>query len=183
MGEETILAPIRVTPAKAAVSGAAVATAATHRFTAYGRGNPQDIAAFASAKVLLEGAIAAEAGADNAAFKAVPGPCHYIVRLIAGRRTAEGEVETELQSISPLLGRMSILQPRPDEYREPTRSKQSQTSIVFEVCPAQRPSAGTATAASSISSHTRGVFDFTVIKGSVTHCVWTPTSGSDSVSG
>ena len=182
MGSETILAPIRVTPAKAVVSGAAVAAAATHRFTAYG-GNPQDIAAFASAKVLLERAIAAEAGADNAAFKAVPGPCHYIVRLIAGRRTAEGEVETELQSISPLLGRMSILQPRPDEYRELTRSKQSQSCIVFEVRPAQRPSAGTATAASSISSHTRGAFDFTVIKGSVTHCVWMPTSGSDSVSG
>jgi alpha-ketoglutarate-dependent taurine dioxygenase len=78
---------------------------------------------------------------------------------------------------------MSFRQPRRGEYREPNRSKQSQTSIVFEVCPAQRPSADTATASSSMSSHTRGAFDFTVVNGSVTHCEWTPASGSDNLFG
>jgi hypothetical protein len=181
MGSEAILAPIGTTPAKTTESAAAVATAAAHHFTAYGRANPRDIAAFVAAKVLLERAIAAEAGAGKPAFKV--GLRHYTVRLIAGCRTAEGEVETELETTSPLLGWMSIPQPRPGEAGELTRTKRSQTSIVLEVRPAQPPSGGASTASNSMSSRTRGAFDFAVVNGNVTHCVWTPTSGSENVSG
>ena len=168
MNSETILAPIR-RPAEAADSAAATAT--THHLTFYGRGNPQEIAAFAPAKVLLEGAIAAEAGTGKPAFKTGLGPRHYIVRLIAGGRTAEGEVETQLETTSLFLGRVWIQQPRSEECGELTRTERSETDMVFEVRPARRRYGDTATASNSLTSQTRGVFDLTVVNGSVTHCM------------
>ncbi len=187
MDSEIVLAPARVMPAKATECAAVVATAAPatiHHFTVYGRGTPQDISAFASAKVLLEGAIAAaQHGAANGVSKAGRGRRHYIVRLVAGGRISGTEVETNLETVSPLLGSMSVRHLPTDEYGQFGRTKRSQAEIVFEVRPPRQPRSDMAIASSSVGLRTRGAFDFTVVNGSVTHCEWIPSSGPDNISG
>jgi hypothetical protein len=117
----------------------------THHFISYGQGNLRDIAAFASAKVLLEGAIAAaereaDSGAVNAIFKPSPGRRHSVVRLMGSGPTTGSGVDTKLDAVSPLLGSMSIRQLRPGEHGEFTDAERAQTGRVFEVRLAQEPS-------------------------------------------
>ena len=178
MDSETVLAQARVILSKATEPTAAVAKAAPemHHFTSHGRGNPRDTGAFASAKVLLEGAIAAaERGAVNDVLKPSPGQRRYVVGLMGSGPTAWSKVETKLDAVTPLLGTMSIRQLRPSEHGEFSDTDRVQTGCVFELRLAQEPSGDMPIALRSKDLRMLGTFDFTVVNGNVAHCDWMPS--------
>ncbi len=183
MGSDTALLEKTLDPAAKAVDPVVpTAQPKTYYFTCYGSANPRKIAALAAAKVLLEGAIAAEREADGEAARAAVNAGlvrrHYIVGLIASGEIATSAEDTELETMPPLLGSMSIRQLQRDERADFT----AQTSLVSRVRLARKRNIDTPVPPSFGGSRARDTVDFTVIDGRVSHCVWAPSRNSATAS-
>ena len=180
MDTETILtvaSPTAVNTAEAAPAASA-ARPKSHHFTFYGRASRNDMAAFAAAKVLLENAMDAaqrkpEGRAVEARLKAGPGRRRYVVRFVPGGRIATRRGDIELDAAPPVLGSMSLRQLHPGEHAEFPDMKEAQTECVVTVRPAGKRGGNMPFAVSQEGSPRRGTFEFTVVNGSVAHCVWT----------
>jgi len=160
------------------VAGVPAARPKIHHFTFYGRAKRDDLAAFSAAKVLLESAIKAAPGetdgrAARAGLKAGPMWRHYVVRFMTGGRIATRGVDIELGSVAPPLGGMSLREFHTGDQAEFPDIGAAQTRFVVKVRPAGKRDGNMPTAAGHVGSPQRGTFDFTVVNGSVTHCVWT----------
>jgi hypothetical protein len=183
MGTNTALLEKTLDPAAKAVDPAVpTAQPKTYYFTCYGSANPRKLAALAAAKVLLEGAIAAEREAEGEAARAAVNAGlvrrHYIVGLIASGEIGTSTADTELETMPPLFGSMSIRQLQRDERAD----FGAQTSLVSKVRLARKRNTNAPVPASLGGSRTRDTVDFTVIDGRVSHCVWASSRNSASES-
>jgi hypothetical protein len=151
-------------------------------FFPYGRVGRDDVAAFAAAKVLLESAIAAERETHSRTSSLKVGPTrqHYIIRLMTGGAGPTSSVEADLHP-GPLLGTMSVHQVTPDKYAESIDMEHFRTSVWVAVRPPRKGSVDRPVPA-SLPGRTRGTFDFTVVNGNITHCVWVASPEREYVS-
>jgi hypothetical protein len=159
------------------VAGVPAARPTIHHFTFYSRAKRDDLAAFAAAKVLLESAVRTrrETGgrAVRASLKAGPMRRHYVVRFMTDGRIATRGVDIELGSGPALLGSMSIGKFHTGDQAEFPDIGVAQTGFVVKVSCAGKRDGNMPVAAGYVGSPQRGTLNFTVVNGSVTHCVWT----------
>ena len=142
-----------------------------HHFTFYNRASCDNVAAFAAAKILVESAIAAEreTNCNAASIKRGSRRQQYTVRWLRGGEMAMNSKGADLNPPPQLLGTMSMLQFDPGE--------RAGRSVKVEIRPAQNASADMS-APGGLAGRARGTFDFTVIDGKVTHCLWKASSGA-----
>jgi hypothetical protein len=171
MDAQTTLTQARPRAAKTANIAEPVARPLTtrpkvHHLISYGSTSRDDAAAFAGAKILLESAIAAERepriGAAN--LKKGARRRHYIVRLIASGDVVVNSANTGLDAGFLPVGTMSV-------RKSAAGMEDARTNVLVGVCPTQLGSVDLP-AYSGLTRRTGRTFDFTVVDGNVTHCVW-----------
>jgi hypothetical protein len=142
--------------------------------TRYGAASPDNLAVFAAAKVFLDSAIyAAPRTTDHRGVRAGPkaGPAwHYNVRFTTSSRIQTHEVDVDFEAASPLLGTKSHGELHPDEHAEFPDRKKARTKYVITVRLAAKQDRNMPV--SQEDAPKRSTFEFRVVNGSVTHCVW-----------
>lgn len=144
-----------------------------YHFNLYGRASRGDLAAFAAARALLESAVPAAGRKSDGRTDSVDvraGPVrHYVVRFMTGGRADTPTVDREFDSVPALHGTTSRHHRQTDER---ANVEEPQTRFVITVLLGAKRGGNIPEYVSHEGSPRCGKFDFTVVNGSVIHCVW-----------
>jgi hypothetical protein len=142
-------------------------------FSCYGKVSGDDVAAFAAVKVLLERAFAAERETHRRTTSLGVDPRRrgYVVRLITNDGTRTSPIDADLDPEASLLGTMSVEHLDHSAYSGFDNEADARRSVVVRVRPAQSRHVDRPVPA-RLAGRMRGTFEFTVVNGHVTHCVW-----------
>lgn len=146
------------------------------------RVDPADIAAFASAKIPLDQAIASaerdlHGTAVEAGFKATPDQPHYVVWVMANGRVTTGWVDAQSGAVKSLAGSTSLRRVPSFERAEFAATGRARTNLAEAARTAQAKSGDKAIAASfEISGRTRA-YEVTIVKGMTPRTVWVSPRG------